>query len=109
MKRILLLLPLALACCAQAQRLAELGQPPGLTPSADPTADPGYKQVHMPMPRPQPAEAAFVRVAGLPAAGDNGVCRQAACLQDRAVNHRPQPFRGQRQAAVNQLSALVDF
>ena len=59
--------------------------------------------------RAQRPVAAFVRVAALFAAGDDGVGRQPARLQDGAVNHRAQPFGGQRRAAINQLPPFVDF
>ena len=40
--------------CAAADRLAEVGQAPALSSIEDPTAQPGYKPVRMPMPDPQP-------------------------------------------------------
>jgi flagellar L-ring protein precursor FlgH len=40
--------------CAAADRLAMVGQPPPLSAIEDPTAQPGYKPVRMPMPNPQP-------------------------------------------------------
>lgn len=60
MKRILLLLTvLSLPGCGALSRLSEVGQPPKMTPSGDPTATPGYRPITMPMPRPEsvPAEA----------------------------------------------------
>ena len=46
---------IALAGCGSLQRLSELGRPPELTKSQDPTKDPGYRPMTMPMPRPQEA------------------------------------------------------
>jgi flagellar L-ring protein FlgH len=37
--------------CGSLQRLSELGRPPQMTGSADPTKDPGYRPMTMPMPR----------------------------------------------------------
>ncbi len=47
-----LLVTLLLAGCGNLQRLAEIGSPPGMTATADPTKDKGWKPVTMPMPRP---------------------------------------------------------
>jgi flagellar L-ring protein precursor FlgH len=41
--------------CAAFDRLATLGDQPALTAIENPTSQPGYKPVHMPMPTPQPA------------------------------------------------------
>ncbi len=41
--------------CAAIDRLANIGQPPPLSPLNNPASKPGYKPVEMPMPRPQPA------------------------------------------------------
>jgi flagellar L-ring protein FlgH len=41
--------------CAAIDRLANIGQPPPLSPVDNPTSKPGYKPVQMPMPTPQPA------------------------------------------------------
>jgi len=53
----LLLLPLALAGCGQAERLSRIGRPPDLSPMTDPTQDPRYRPVSMPMPAAQEAPA----------------------------------------------------
>jgi flagellar L-ring protein FlgH len=45
---------LNLGGCAAADRLAMVGQPPPLSAIEDPTSQPGYKPVRMPMPTPQP-------------------------------------------------------
>jgi flagellar L-ring protein precursor FlgH len=45
---------IALAGCSAADRLANVGKPPVLSSIEDPTAQPGYKPVRMPMPDPQP-------------------------------------------------------
>src|SRR5688572_4773828 len=41
--------------CTAFDRLATLGEQPALTAIENPTSQPGYKPVHMPMPAPQPA------------------------------------------------------
>ncbi len=41
--------------CAVFDRLQTLGEPPSLSAIEDPTTQPGYKPVNMPMPTPQPA------------------------------------------------------
>ncbi|MEZ5785813.1 MAG: flagellar basal body L-ring protein FlgH [Xanthobacteraceae bacterium] len=41
--------------CAAIDRFATIGQPPVLNTISNPTAQPGYKPVQMPMPAPQPA------------------------------------------------------
>jgi flagellar L-ring protein FlgH len=50
----LCLLAAALSGCGAAERLANVGRPPSLSAVEDPTAQPGYKPVRMPMPDPQP-------------------------------------------------------
>jgi flagellar L-ring protein precursor FlgH len=44
-----------LAGCAALDRISMLGEPPPLSTIDNPTTQPGYKPVHMPMPTPQPA------------------------------------------------------
>ena len=51
----LLALGTALAGCAALERLRLIGDAPPLTAINNPTAQPGYKPVQMPMPAPQPA------------------------------------------------------
>jgi flagellar L-ring protein precursor FlgH len=51
MKPIILLSLLALSGCNTFQRLSEIGRPPVMTPSQDPTRDPSWRPVTMPMPR----------------------------------------------------------
>jgi flagellar L-ring protein precursor FlgH len=41
---------LSLSACGAADRLANVGKPPDLSAVSDPTAEPGYKPVQMPMP-----------------------------------------------------------
>ena len=41
--------------CSTFDRLANLGEQPPLSAIENPTTQPGYKPVHMPMPTPQPA------------------------------------------------------
>jgi len=54
-----LTLCLVLGGCGTLGRLSEVGRPPEMTPSSDPTADAQYRPLSMPMPRGQfaPAEA----------------------------------------------------
>src|SRR5712691_9147500 len=44
-----------LAGCAALERLSAIGDQPALSAIENPTTQPGYKPVHMPMPTPQPA------------------------------------------------------
>ncbi|MFL1462813.1 flagellar basal body L-ring protein FlgH [Roseococcus sp. DSY-14] len=53
MRLAILLLPLALVACGQAERLSRLGRAPEMSPVADPTRDPSWRPVSMPMPAPQ--------------------------------------------------------
>lgn len=48
-------LALLLNNCAALERLTQIGEQPKLTAIENPTAQPGYKPVQMPMPQPQPA------------------------------------------------------
>ncbi len=48
---------LSLAGCGTLQRLSEIGTPPRMTPITDPTRDPEWRPVSMPMPRPEPVIA----------------------------------------------------
>ncbi len=57
MKYALLLIPAALAGCGNLQRLSEVGRPPAMTAPGDPTREPGYRPLSMPMPSPQPVVA----------------------------------------------------
>jgi flagellar L-ring protein FlgH len=41
--------------CSTLERIASIGEAPPLTAIENPTTQPGYKPVHMPMPTPQPA------------------------------------------------------
>lgn len=50
-----LLLATSLAGCATFDRLKSVGDPPVLTAIKDPTAEPGYSPIHMPMPEVVPA------------------------------------------------------
>ena len=45
----------SLGGCAAIDRLANIGEQPRLSAISNPTAQPGYRPVHMPMPLPQPA------------------------------------------------------
>ncbi len=44
---------LLLPACGSLTRLSEIGRPPAMTPSGDPTAAPSYRPISLPMPRPQ--------------------------------------------------------
>jgi flagellar L-ring protein precursor FlgH len=55
MRGIALLLLALLAGCGSMQRLSEVGRPPAMTPSGDPTREAAYRPLTMPMPAPQPA------------------------------------------------------
>jgi flagellar L-ring protein precursor FlgH len=52
-----LLLCAALPACGNFQRLSEIGRPPSLTQITDPTRDPSWRPVSMPMPRPEVVDA----------------------------------------------------
>ena len=55
MRRVTLLcLALLLSGCGALTRLSEVGRPPAMTPSADPTKDPEWRPLTMPMPARQP-------------------------------------------------------
>jgi flagellar L-ring protein precursor FlgH len=45
----------ALGGCSAIDRLKMIGEPPPLSAIENPTAQPGYRPVHLPMPTPQPA------------------------------------------------------
>ncbi len=47
-----------LSGCGLLTRLSEVGRPPNMTATSDPTADPSWRPVSMPMPRPEAAPAA---------------------------------------------------
>jgi flagellar L-ring protein precursor FlgH len=57
-RRLLLVLLLMLAGCDNLTRLSEIGGPPRMTASSDPTREPGWQPLTMPMPRPQDADPA---------------------------------------------------
>ena len=42
------------ACGNMLERLSEVGQPPRMTQPSDPTREPGWRPVTMPMPTPRP-------------------------------------------------------
>ena len=52
-RALLLMLPVALAGCGSLQRLSEVGSPPAMTPSSDPTRAASYRPLTMPMPAPR--------------------------------------------------------
>ncbi|MEJ1977636.1 MAG: flagellar basal body L-ring protein FlgH [Acetobacteraceae bacterium] len=56
---LVVLAALALSGCGALQRLSEVGRPPTMTPSTDPTKDPSWRPLTMPMPHAEtaPAEA----------------------------------------------------
>jgi flagellar L-ring protein FlgH len=45
--------PLLLGGCGSLSRLSEIGRPPAMTPSSDPTREPDYRPMTMPMPAAQ--------------------------------------------------------
>lgn len=53
----MLLLPALLAGCGSFTRLSEVGRPPAMTPSSDPTQEENYRPMTLPMPNPQLAPA----------------------------------------------------
>ena len=53
MRLVILLLPVLLAGCGQLERLSRVGRAPELSAVQDPTADPHYRPVTMPMPTPR--------------------------------------------------------
>ena len=53
MGRWLLVLPLLLAGCGSLTRISEIGRPPTMTPTSDPTRDESWRPVTMPMPAPE--------------------------------------------------------
>jgi flagellar L-ring protein precursor FlgH len=55
---ILILAAFALGGCGSLDRLSNIGKAPDLAKIEDPTAQPGYKPVRMPMPTPQPVSFA---------------------------------------------------
>ena len=64
--RAALALALLLPGCGTLTRLSEVGRAPSMTASSDPTADPAYRPISLPMPRSQtqPAEANSLWRAG---------------------------------------------
>jgi flagellar L-ring protein FlgH len=54
MKQISLLLLLPLCACGTFGKLSSIGQPPQMTATADPTLDPSWRKVSMPMPPADP-------------------------------------------------------
>jgi flagellar L-ring protein FlgH len=52
---VLLLLPALLGGCGSLTSLSEIGRPPSMTPSSDPTKAPDYRPMSMPMPNPRVA------------------------------------------------------
>ncbi len=53
MRALVLASVLLLPGCGTLGRLSEIGRPPAMTPSGDPTAEPGYRPISLPMPKPQ--------------------------------------------------------
>ncbi|BDG73028.1 flagellar basal body L-ring protein FlgH [Roseomonas fluvialis] len=94
MKRLVLLaLPLAMAACSGAERLSRLGDPPEMANVTNPTADPRWRPVTMPMPNPQdpplannslwrPGSRTFLRDQRAAAVGD--IITVLVAIQDDA-------------------------
>ena len=51
MRRGIVLVALLLSGCGALTRLSEVGRPPAMTPSSDPTKEPGWRPITMPMPK----------------------------------------------------------
>ena len=51
----LIALSIGLAGCGTSSQLKEVSKTPALSNIGDPTAEPGYKPVSLPMPAPEPA------------------------------------------------------
>lgn len=94
MKRLaILMLPLAMAACSGAERLSRLGDPPEMANVTNPTADPRWRPVSMPMPNPQdpplannslwrPGSRTFLRDQRAAAVGD--IITVLVAIQDDA-------------------------
>jgi flagellar L-ring protein precursor FlgH len=93
MRAAILLLPLAFAACSGAERLSRLGDPPEMASVANPTADPRWRPVSMPMPNPQdpplannslwrPGSRTFLRDQRAAAVGD--IITVLVAIQDEA-------------------------
>ncbi len=74
----ILLLPVALAGCGALTRLSEVGRPPELSPSADPTRAPEYHPMTMPMPA---AQVAVPQVGGLWRSGSRAFFKDQRAAQ----------------------------
>ncbi len=57
-RMVLPVLLVLLGGCTNLTRLSEIGGPPGMSPTADPTRAPGWRPLTMPMPRPRTARPA---------------------------------------------------
>ena len=77
---------LLLSGCGSLSRLSEVGRPPAMTASSDPTADPKWRPVSMPMPHAEP-----------PPADDNSLWRSGS----RAF------FKDQRASSVGDIVTVV--
>jgi flagellar L-ring protein precursor FlgH len=86
-------LPFALMACSGAERLSRLGDPPEMASVANPTADPRWRPVTMPMPNPQdpplannslwrPGSRTFLRDQRAAAVGD--IVTVLVAIQDEA-------------------------
>jgi flagellar L-ring protein precursor FlgH len=94
MRRLAILtLPLAMAACSGAERLSRLGDPPEMAAVTNPTADPRWRPVSMPMPNPQdpplannslwrPGSRTFLRDQRAAAVGD--IITVLVAIQDDA-------------------------
>jgi flagellar L-ring protein precursor FlgH len=77
-KKLLLLSLLVLTRCGTFQKISEIGRPPVMTPTADPTSDPRWRPVTMPMPR---AEAAPREPASLWRSGSRAFFKDQRAAQ----------------------------
>ena len=73
-----LLATLSLAGCGSLSRLSEVGRPPAMTPSSDPTKDPSWRPVSMPMPS---GDAAPVEANSLWRAGSRAFFKDQRAAQ----------------------------
>ena len=84
------------------QRASDVAEVTGLLRAREHIQDDGFVG-------PQCAGPTLMRIAALPSAGHDGVGGQPAGLEDGGVDNRPQLFRSERIAVVNQTAFSVRF
>lgn len=93
MRKLILAAPLALIACSGAERISRLGDAPAMAGITNPTADPRWRPVSMPMPNPQdpplannslwrPGSRTFLRDQRAAAVGD--IVTVLVAIQDEA-------------------------